>query len=87
MGSPGKGKTTVSEAPGEFATSVLVRGGAMPPRARQCRRDEHPAMKPHLDARGPPTMAALSPARLAAIHGGDWLVKLLVVAVIVSVWQ
>jgi hypothetical protein len=25
--------------------------------------------------------------RLAALHAGDWLVKLLVVAVIVSVWQ
>ena len=25
--------------------------------------------------------------RLAALHGGDWLAKLLVVAVIVSVWQ
>jgi len=25
--------------------------------------------------------------KLAAIHAGDWLVKLLVVAVIVSVWQ
>jgi hypothetical protein len=24
--------------------------------------------------------------RLAALHGGDWLAKLLVVAVIVSVW-
>lgn len=28
-----------------------------------------------------------TPWRLAAIHAGDWLVKLLVVAVIVSVWQ
>ena len=27
-----------------------------------------------------------APWRLAAIHGGDWLVKLLLVAVIVSVW-
>jgi uncharacterized protein DUF1761 len=28
-----------------------------------------------------------SPWRLAAIHAGDWLVKLLVVGVVVSVWQ
>ena len=28
-----------------------------------------------------------TPWRLAALHAGDWLVKLLVVAVIVSVWQ
>jgi hypothetical protein len=28
-----------------------------------------------------------TPWKLAAIHAGDWLVKLLVVAVIVSVWQ
>ncbi|MGH2945165.1 MAG: DUF1761 domain-containing protein [Solirubrobacteraceae bacterium] len=28
-----------------------------------------------------------TPVRLAAIHAGDWLAKLLVVAVIVSVWQ
>ncbi len=28
-----------------------------------------------------------TPLRLAAIHAGDWLVQLLVVAVIVSVWQ
>jgi len=28
-----------------------------------------------------------TPGKLAAIHAGDWLVKLLVVAVIVSVWQ
>ena len=28
-----------------------------------------------------------TPWRLAAIHAGDWLVKLLVVALIVSVWQ
>jgi Protein of unknown function (DUF1761) len=28
-----------------------------------------------------------TPRRLAAIHAGDWLVKLLAVAVIVSVWQ
>ena len=28
-----------------------------------------------------------TPWRLAAIHAGDWLVKLLVVGVIVSVWQ
>jgi hypothetical protein len=28
-----------------------------------------------------------TPCRLAAIHAGDWLAKLLVVAVIVSVWQ
>ena len=27
-----------------------------------------------------------APWRLAVIHGGDWLVKLLLVAVIVSVW-
>jgi hypothetical protein len=28
-----------------------------------------------------------APVKLAAIHAGDWLAKLLVVAVIVSVWQ
>jgi hypothetical protein len=28
-----------------------------------------------------------TPAKLAVIHGGDWLLKLLVVAVIVAVWQ
>ena len=28
-----------------------------------------------------------APRTLAVIHGGDWLAKLLVVAVIVSVWQ
>ena len=28
-----------------------------------------------------------TPRTLAVIHGGDWLAKLLVVAVIVSVWQ
>jgi hypothetical protein len=28
-----------------------------------------------------------TPWKLAAIHAGDWLVKLLLVAVIVSVWQ
>jgi Protein of unknown function (DUF1761) len=28
-----------------------------------------------------------TPLRLAVIHGGDWLVKLLLVAVIVAVWQ
>jgi hypothetical protein len=28
-----------------------------------------------------------TPWKLAAIHAGDWLAKLLVVAVIVSVWQ
>jgi hypothetical protein len=28
-----------------------------------------------------------SPWKLAAIHAGDWLLKLLVVTVIVSVWQ
>ncbi len=28
-----------------------------------------------------------TPWKLAAIHAGDWLVKLLVVTVIVSVWQ
>jgi hypothetical protein len=28
-----------------------------------------------------------TPGKLAALHGGDWLAKLLVVAVIVSVWQ
>jgi len=28
-----------------------------------------------------------TPWKLAAIHAGDWLVKLLVVAVLVSVWQ
>lgn len=28
-----------------------------------------------------------SPVKLAAIHAGDWLVKLLVVAVVVSVWR
>ena len=27
-----------------------------------------------------------TPVRLAVIHGGDWLVKLLLVGVIVSVW-
>lgn len=27
-----------------------------------------------------------APWRLAAIHGGDWLVKLLLVAIIVAVW-
>jgi Protein of unknown function (DUF1761) len=27
------------------------------------------------------------PFKLAALHGGDWLAKLLVVGVIVSVWQ
>ena len=27
-----------------------------------------------------------TPVRLAMIHGGDWLVKLLLVGVIVSVW-
>lgn len=27
------------------------------------------------------------PSKLAAIHAGDWLVKLLVIAVIVSVWR
>jgi Protein of unknown function (DUF1761) len=27
------------------------------------------------------------PVRLAAIHAGDWLVKLLLIAVIVGVWQ
>jgi Protein of unknown function (DUF1761) len=27
-----------------------------------------------------------SPVKLAAIHAGDWLVKLVVVAVVVSVW-
>ena len=27
------------------------------------------------------------PWRLAAVHGGDWLAKLLAVALIVSVWQ
>lgn len=27
------------------------------------------------------------PWKLAAIHGGDWLVKLVLIAVIVSVWQ
>jgi hypothetical protein len=27
------------------------------------------------------------PAKLAAMHSGDWLVKLLVVSVIVSVWR
>ena len=27
------------------------------------------------------------PVKLAAIHGGDWFVKLLVIATIVSVWQ
>jgi hypothetical protein len=27
------------------------------------------------------------PWKLAALHGGDWLAKLLVVALIVSVWQ
>lgn len=28
-----------------------------------------------------------TPLKLAAIHAGDWLIKLLVVTVIVSVWQ
>jgi Protein of unknown function (DUF1761) len=28
-----------------------------------------------------------TPIRLAAVHAGDWLVKLLAVAVLVSVWQ
>jgi hypothetical protein len=28
-----------------------------------------------------------TPVRLAAVHGGDWLAKLLLVAVIVAVWQ
>lgn len=28
-----------------------------------------------------------TPVKLAAIHAGDWLVKLLLVAAIVSVWQ
>jgi hypothetical protein len=28
-----------------------------------------------------------TPFKLAALHGGDWLLKLLLVAVIVSVWQ
>ena len=28
-----------------------------------------------------------TPPALAAIHAGDWLAKLLLVAVIVSVWQ
>jgi hypothetical protein len=28
-----------------------------------------------------------TPRKLAAIHAGDWLAKLLVIAVIVSVWQ
>jgi Protein of unknown function (DUF1761) len=28
-----------------------------------------------------------TPWRLAVIHGGDWLVKLLAISVIVSVWQ
>jgi hypothetical protein len=28
-----------------------------------------------------------TPGKLAAIHAGDWLVKLLLVAVMVSVWQ
>ena len=28
-----------------------------------------------------------TPSKLAAIHAGDWLLKLLVVAVIVSLWQ
>ncbi len=28
-----------------------------------------------------------TPVRLAAIHAGDWIVKLVLVAVIVSVWQ
>ena len=27
------------------------------------------------------------PVKLAAVHAGDWLVKLVVVAVIVSVWR
>jgi hypothetical protein len=28
-----------------------------------------------------------TPWKLAALHGGDWLAKLLVVALIVSIWQ
>jgi len=28
-----------------------------------------------------------TPWKLAALHGGDWLAKLLAVALIVSVWQ
>lgn len=28
-----------------------------------------------------------TPWRLAAIHAGDWLIKLLVVTVVVSIWQ
>jgi hypothetical protein len=28
-----------------------------------------------------------TPSKLAVIHGGDWLVKLLVIAVIVTVWR
>jgi hypothetical protein len=28
-----------------------------------------------------------TPLKLAAIHGGDWLVKLVVIAAIVSAWQ
>jgi hypothetical protein len=35
----------------------------------------------------PAVLVADTPWKLAAIHAGDWLVKLLVVAVIVSVWQ
>jgi hypothetical protein len=27
------------------------------------------------------------PPRLAAIHSGDWLMKLLLIAVIVGIWQ
>jgi hypothetical protein len=27
------------------------------------------------------------PPRLAAIHAGDWLMKLLLIAVIVGIWQ
>ena len=27
------------------------------------------------------------PAKLAAIHAGDWLLKLLVIAIIIGVWQ
>jgi hypothetical protein len=29
----------------------------------------------------------MPPWKLAAVHGGDWLAKLLLVAVIVTVWQ
>ncbi|MGA9103284.1 DUF1761 domain-containing protein, partial [Aeromicrobium sp.] len=28
-----------------------------------------------------------SPVKLAAIHGGDWLIKLPVIAIIVSIWN